>query len=175
MKLSKRCWLLALMILIVGSTSAVAQSRIQFVQGRRTVKDKITFTVDVSREKNANPRYATVPEDLHIFTRFTDHPATGMVYLDGKALGRFDESMSFSSNYVDITYGRHTMTLVVTSPTIVFDFTVDVRGGVAREVLDSEEAVMPHSPGMEQRIVELERRVHELEAELATLKKNRVQ
>jgi hypothetical protein len=175
MGLSKRGWLLALTILIVGSTSALAQSRIQLVQGRRAVKDKITFIVEVSREKTENPRYAAAP-DLQIHARFMDHPASGLVYLDGKALGRFDESMSFNSNFVDITYGRHTMTMVVTSPAVVFDFSVDVRGGVTREIIDGDELVVPKSSVLlEQRIFDLERKVHELEAEIATLKKNRVQ
>ena len=175
MKLAKCGWLSALAILFVASTSSFAQSRIQLVQGRRVVKDKITFIVEVSREKGENPRYATAPEYIQIFTRFTDRPATGMVYLDGKALGRFDESMSFSSNNFDITYGLHTITLAVTSPTVVFDFTVDVRGGRPREVIKSEEAVTPKPLLLDQRVLELERRVHELEAEIATLKKNRVQ
>jgi hypothetical protein len=175
MKLAICGWLLALGIFIAGSTSTVAQSRIQLVQGRRVVNDKITFIVDVSREKSGSPRYATAPEDIRIFTRFADRPASGMVYIDGKALGRFDESMSFYSNAFDITYGRHTMTLAVTSPAVVFDFTVDVRGGRAHEVIKSEEAVTPKPLLLEQRVFGLERRVHELEAEIATLKKNRVQ
>src|SRR6202008_4980528 len=95
MRLSKWAWLLALLIVIFGSTSALAQTRIQLVQGRRLIKDKVTFVVDVSPEKIPNPRYATAPEDLHIYTRFTEPPGTGMVYLDGKTLGRFDEAMSF--------------------------------------------------------------------------------
>jgi hypothetical protein len=66
------------------------------------------------------------------------------------------------------------MTLVVTSPAIVFDFTVDVRGGRAREILDGEESVVPKS-AIEQRILDLERKVHGLEAEIASLRKNRVQ
>ena len=173
MKLSKRSWLLVLAILILGSTSAVAQSRIQLVQGRRAVKDKISFIVEVSPEKGRTPNQS--PYDIQIFTRFADRGAVGMVYLDGKALGRFDESQQFNSNPADITYGRHTMTLVVASPTVVTDFYVTVRGGVPHEVLDTEEAVLPRTPGLEQRIVELERRVHELEAELATLKKKRAQ
>lgn len=175
MKLAKRGWLLAIAILVVGSTSSVAQSRIQLVQGRRVVKDKVTFIVEVSRDKNGNPRYATAPEHARIFTRFADRPASGMVYMDGKALGRFDESMSFYSNHFDITYGRHTMTLVVSSPAVVFDFTVDVPGGLAREVLDSVEALKPPPLLLEQRVLELERRIHELETEIASLKKNRAQ
>ena len=175
MKLAKFGWLLALAILVVGSTSSVAQSRIQLVQGRRVVKDKITFIVEVSREKVENPRYSTAPEFIQILTRFSDRPATGMVYIDGKALGRFDESMQFFSNLFDITYGRHMITLAVTSPAIVMDFTVDVRGGRAREVIESEEAVTTKPLLLEQRVLGLERRVHELEAEIATLKKSRVQ
>ena len=175
MGLSTRGWLLALAIVIGGSTLAVAQSRIQLVQGRRAVKDKITFIVEISPHKSGYPQYAIKPEDIHVFTRFADRPASGMVYIDGKAIGRFDEAMGFNSNPVDITYGRHTMTLVVASPAVVFDFSVLIRGGVVHEVLDSEELVMPQSSVLEQRILGLERKVHELEAEIATLKKNRVQ
>lgn len=175
MAMSKRGWLLALAILFVGSTSIVAQSRIQLVQGRRNVKDKITFIVDVAPEKTENPRSA--PYDIQIFTRFADRPTSGMAYLDGKALGRFDESMQFNSNLADITYGRHTMTLVVGSPTVVTDFYVMVRGGVVHEILESEKAaaVIPNATVLEQRIADLERKVQQLEAESATLKKNRVQ
>jgi hypothetical protein len=132
--------------------------------------------MEVSREKIENSRYAAAPEDIRIFTRFTDHPATGMIYLDGKALGRFDEAMSFNSNPRDITYGRHTITMVVASPALVFDFTVDVRGGVAREILDSEESpAIPKATVLEQRVIELEHKVHGLEAEIANLKKIRIQ
>jgi hypothetical protein len=175
MRLSRCGWLLALTILIVGSTSAVAQSEIQLVQGRRVVKDKITFIVEVSREKNENPRYSAAPEGIQILTTFADRPASGMIYLDGKALVRFDESQQFKSNLVDISYGRHTITLVVASPAIVGYFYVSVRGGKLREVLDGEEAVMPQSALLEQRFLELERKVHELETQIATLKKPRIQ
>src|SRR6185436_13106459 len=98
MGLSKRSWLLALAILIVGSTSAFGQGRIQFVQGRRAVKDKITFIVEVSPYRGNYPQYAMKPEDIFLSTRFDDRPASGMVYVDGKAIGRFDEAMGFDSN-----------------------------------------------------------------------------
>ena len=175
MNRSKHSWFFALAILILGAATSVAQSRVQLVQGRRAVKDKVTFVVEVAHEKNQNPRYATAPEDMQIFTRFADHPATGMVYVDGKALGRFDESISFNSNLVDVTYGQHAMTLVFASPAIVTDFYVTIRGGIAHEILEGESAVSFPPTGLDQRLVELERKVQELEAEMATLKKKGVQ
>jgi hypothetical protein len=173
MKLSNRSWLFALVILIAGSTSVVAQTRIQLVQGRRAVKDTLKFVVEVSREKNQNPRYATAPEALQVYTAFAAHPATGMVYVDGKALGRFDESMKFNSNPVDVSYGRHTITVVFTNPAVVGEFVVSVRGAALREVMDGGDAGMPNAVGCESRIVELDRKVRELEAEIATLKGKR--
>lgn len=175
MGLSKRGWWLALAILIVGSTSVVAQPRIQLVQGRRVIKDKLTFVVEVAREKNENPRYANAPEDIQVFAAFVERPVSGMVYIDGKALGRFDETTQFNSNPVDITYGRHSVTLVVANPALVGALYVTVRGGALREIIDGEPPVVSAPAGLEHRIVDLERKVHELEAEIATLKGKRVQ
>jgi len=67
------------------------------------------------------------------------------------------------------------VTLVFASPTIVTDFYVTIRGGIAREILEGESAVSSPPTGLDQRLVELERKVQELEAEMATLKKKRVQ
>jgi hypothetical protein len=169
MKQSTRVWLFALTTLIFGSATCVAQSRIQLVQGRRTVTDKVTFVVEVGREKNENPRYANAPEDMYIVAQFTR--ATGMFYLDGKALGRFDESGVFNSNPVDITYGRHVITLTFANPTVVTGLYVLIRGGVAREILEGESIAFAHATGLEHRIVELERKVKDLESQIATLKK----
>lgn len=171
MKKLTRVWLFALATLIFGSATCVAQGRIQLVQGRRTVTDKVTFVVEVGREKTENPRYATAPEDLHIFAQFADHRATGIVYLDGKALGRFDESMGFNSNLVDITYGRHVITLTFANPTVVTGLYVTIRGGVAREILDESSALIPTTGLLEHRVVELERKVKDLESQIASLKK----
>ena len=175
MKLLKRSWLIALAILIIGPTTSFAQSRINLVQGRRAINDKVTFVVEVAHQKNEKPPYANASDDMIIYTRFA-RPATGMVYVDGKALGRFDESMGFNSNQVDAAYGRHTMTLLFTSPAVVTDFTVMLSRGAAHEILEGEGAFVTTDPtSLEQRVVELERRVHELEAEITSLKKKRTQ
>ena len=170
MRISTSTWILCLMILIGTSTSTFGYDRIQLVQGRRGVKDKITFTIDVLRERTQNPRYENAPEFIQIYVTF-DQTSTGMVYLDGKPIGRFDDSRSFNSNIADITYGRHTVTLGTTGPAVVSQFLVTVQGGVVREFL-SDEAIVPPT-GLEPRIADLERKVHELEAEIATLKKQK--
>jgi hypothetical protein len=105
--------------------------------------------------------------------RFSERPVSGRVYVDGKAIGRFDQSMSFHSNPIDITYGRHTITLVVSSPATLYDLYVDLRGGVAREILDEQEPAVALTPDLSKRVAELERKVHDLEAEIASLKKKR--
>ncbi len=142
------------------------------MQGKRAIKDKVTFAVELVHAKNEDPRNTTVQNDVNIFTRFGERPATGMVYLDDKALGRFDESMSFNSNLAEITYGRHTMTVVFAAPATLVDFTVSIRGvGVAREILEGDGNVAAVSTGMEKRVADLERLVHDLESEIAALKK----
>jgi hypothetical protein len=166
-------FLLVLAILVAASTTAVSQSRIQLAQGRRAIQDKASFVVDIVREKRNDPRNADAPEDLQIFTRFSDKPATGRVYIDGKAVGRFDESGSFNSNWLETAYGRHTITIVFASPAIMMDFYVTVRGGIPREILDDHEPVGAEPPGLEKRVVELEQKVHDLESQLADLKKKR--
>jgi hypothetical protein len=108
--------------------------------------------------------------------RFAERPATGRVYIDGKAIGRFDESGSFNSNLLDVTYGRHTITVALAKPAIMMDFYVTVRGGIPREILDDNEPVVTVPTGsqsLEKRVVELEQKVHDLETEIATLKKKR--
>jgi hypothetical protein len=161
------------MTLFVGTGTGVAQSRIQLAQGQRPIQDKVSFVIDVGRERTQNPRYAEAPEDLQIFTRFNGPPASGRVYVDGKAIGRFDESRSFNSNPIDVTYGRHTITLTVTNPTSIYDFYVTVRGGLAHEILDEQEPQVNLPPDLSKRVAELERKVTELETEVATLKKKR--
>ena len=87
MKLSlARIWLGTFAILVIASTTSFAD-RIQLVQGRRLVKDKLSFTVEVLHDKNESPRYANAPEDIQIYLAFADRPATGFVYLDGKVVG----------------------------------------------------------------------------------------
>ena len=116
MNLVKRSWLVVLLTLFVGAGTGVAQSRIQLAQGRRAIQDKVSFVIDVGHDKSGNPRYTDAPEDMRIMVRFADRPASGRVYLDGKAVGRFDETQMFNSNSIDVSYGRHTITLAVTAP-----------------------------------------------------------
>jgi hypothetical protein len=160
------------LVLVLG-ISAVAQSRIQLVQGRRLVKDKLSFVVDVGKEKPENPRYANAPEDIQIFAAFANQPATGLVYVDAKAIGRFDDSMGFNSNPVDITYGRHTITFEVSNGATLGQLYVTVRGGRLTEILDAQETNVASGSGVNDRIAELERRVQQLENEIAALKKKK--
>jgi hypothetical protein len=169
----KRNLLFVLITLLVGAGTGVAQGRIQLAQGRRTIQEKVTFVIDVSRDKTGNPRYAESPEEMRVWMRFADRPVSGKVYLDGKAVGRFDESMSFNSNPLYVSYGRHTITLAVSSAATLYDLYVDLRGGVAREILDEEEAAVVLSPDLSKRVADLEHKVSELQAEIVTLKKKR--
>ena len=169
---SSRCnGLLVLAILIGGSITTLGQNRIQLVQGRRAIKDKVSFIVEAAPQKNQNDLTAS---SMYLYSRFADHGVSGMVYVDGVAVTRFDESFGFNSNPVDIAYGRHTITFVFASPTVITDVTVTVASGTVREILDVEAPVVSVPTGMEHRIVELERKLHELEAEIATLKGKRV-
>ena len=170
MKTSKSLSMLCL-IFLMGSFSSAFADRIQLVQGKRAIQDQVTFTVDVLREKYQNPRFENAPEDIQIILTFRQD-TTGMVYIDGKAIGRFDETSVFSSNLADITYGRHTVTLITTSPSVVSQFYVTVRGGIVREFLN-EQAIVPSPVGLEPRIAELERKIQTLETEMATLKKQK--
>ena len=172
MNLVRRSWLVILLTLFVGGTG-VAQSRVQLAQGRRAIQDKVSFVIDVAHDKSGNPRYADAPEDMRIMVRFSDRPATGRVYVDGKAVGRFDESQMFNSNSIDVTYGRHTITLAVTAPATLYDLYVDLRGGIAHEILSDEEPAVTLAPDLSKRVAELERKVHDLEAEVASLRKKR--
>ena len=172
MNLIKRSWLIVLLLLFVGAGTCFAQSRIQLVNGKRAIADKVSFVVEVAPD----PRYPTPPlEGIYIFTRFQDHPATGKLYLDGQAVARFDESMGFNSNLIDAKYGRHTLTMAFASPSAIGDFMVSLRGpGIAREILD-EPALVRAGDRPSQRVTELEHKISNLEAEIATLKKKRAQ
>lgn len=169
MKRCNRALLLASVIVIFGVTCE-AQSRINLVNGRRAVSDQVTFVVEVGSLKR-NPPYATAPEHMQLYVTFGDRPATGVVYLDGKAMTRFDESMQFLTNPVDISYGRHNITLKFAGPGVVTTFMVMIQGGVAREILEGDSTAPTHSTGFEHRIAELERKVNDLEAQIVTLKK----
>ena len=172
MNLVKRSWLIVLATLFVGVGTGVAQSRIQLVQGKRAIQDKVTFVIEVGRDRANNPRYANAPEHLQLFARW-QQAATGKVYMDGKAIGRFDESILFNSNPFDVTYGRHMLTLQFTTAVMLTDFVVTVPGGVARELLDEQEQAVVFTPDLSKRVGELERKVQDLEAEISTLKKKR--
>jgi len=171
MNLVRRSWLVILLTLFVGGTG-VAQSRVQLAQGRRAIQDKVSFIIDVAHDKSGNPRYADAPEDMRVWMRL-DRPVSGRVYVDGKAVGRFDEAQQFTSNSIDVTYGRHTITLVVAAPATLYDLNVDLRGGIAHEILSDEEPAVTLAPDLSKRVAELERKVHDLEAEIAGLKKKR--
>ena len=173
MNLVRRSWLVVLMTLFVGVGTGVAQGRLQLAQGKRAIQDKVTFMIDVGRDKSQNPRWAEAPEDMRIWMRFTDRVATGRVYVDGKAVGRFDESMSFHSNQLAVTYGRHTITVTFASPALLMDLYVDVRGGLATEILEDQEPAVAFTPDVSKRLAELERKVSSLEAEISSLKKKR--
>jgi hypothetical protein len=173
MNLVKRSWLVVLLTLFVGAGTGVAQSRTQLAQGRRAIQDKVSFVIDVAHDRSGNPRYADAPEDMRILVRFADRPASGRVYLDGKAVGRFDESQLFNSNSIDVTYGRPTITLAVTAPATLYDMYVDVRGGISHEILGDEEPAVTLAPDLSKRVADLEQKVHDLEAEIASLKKKR--
>lgn len=173
MNLTKRNLLLVVITFLVGAGTSVAQNRIQLAQGRRVIQEKVTFVIDVGRDKTGNPRYAESPEEMRVWMRFADRPVSGKVYLDGKAVGRFDESMSFNSNPLYVSYGRHTITLVVSSAATLYDLYIDLRGGVAREILDEQETAVELAPDLSKRIGDLERKVSALEAEIVTLRKKR--
>ena len=171
MNLFKRSSMLVLITVCFWAGTCLAQSRIQLAQGRRAIQDKVSFVIEVDREKTQNPRYAEKPEDIRVLMRFAERPATGRVYIDGKAIGRFDESQSFYSNMLDTTYGRHTITVSFTAPAVLIDAYVDVRGGIAREILDEQEPTVALAPDVLKRVADLERKVSALEGEIVDLKK----
>lgn len=173
MDLVRRSWFVVLLTLFVGVSTGAAQSRIQLAQGKRPIQDKVSFVIDVGRDRSQSPRFAEAPESLQIYALFSGQPVTGRVYLDGKAIGRFDETQTFNSNPVPISYGRHTITLSVTSPTAIREFYATVPGGVLREVLDDQEPSVTLAPDLTKRVTDLERKVNDLEAEIASLKKKR--
>lgn len=171
------CVTLTLLMLSVTVVAAFADIRIQLVQGRRAVRDQVSFTIEVSHETNENPRYAKLPEFIEISTGFAA-PASGTISIDGRGIGRFDDVIRFNTDRTEITYGEHVVTLDVSAPAVVTSFVVFVRGGVPREIVGRRptrrEASEPTpAANLEDRVAELERRVRQLEAELADLKRAR--
>lgn len=178
-----RYWALAIVMMLLAVSSASADIAIELVKGKRAVKDKVSFTIEVDHEKDENPRYAKMPEFLWVEHVAFAAPASGILLLDGKGIDRFDETYQFSGNRTEITYGRHVITLQVSAPAIVTQLRVVVRGGVVREIIGEES----HSPATgaesrtetsasrntEERVADLERRVKQLEAEVEALKKGR--
>ncbi|HLG17201.1 MAG TPA: hypothetical protein VJH03_22305 [Blastocatellia bacterium] len=174
MRIALRRLLVAAAVLLLVASSAWADIHIELVQGKRTVTDKVSFTVEITHERVEDPRYAKMPEFIEITATFLN-PASGTVSIDGTGIGRFDETLRFNSNRTEITYGRHVITLQVSAPAVVTRLSVFVRGGLPREVIGETAAVAPARPAasLEDRIAELERRVKQLEAEVESLKKAR--
>ncbi len=180
----RSCWsvysliTMAIMLTLMAST-AWADIHIKLISGKRTVKDKVSFTIEVDHEKNENPRYAKQPELIRFIVNFAE-PASGVVLLDGKGVLRFDGTNQAISDPTEITYGRHEVTLQVSAPAVATLLDVSVRGGVVREVFGAAPgagapsgAAPAGSASLEERINALEQRVKELEAEVAALKKGR--
>lgn len=174
MKGSRSSWLIVLAVVLGGSVTTFAQGRVQLVHGKRAVKDNVSFIVEVAHRKNEDTTSATAPAYMYLYVTF-DHPASGLVYADGKAVVRFDEAIGFNADRFETSYGRHTLTLVVQNPTAISQFVVTLDDGVPREILEGETAVGAALPsGLEVRVVQLERKLQELEAEIATLKRKRI-
>jgi hypothetical protein len=156
----------------------MADIHIDLIKGKRAVKDKISFTIEVSRETKEDPRYKEQPEFIEISAAFAG-PASGVIALDGKGVQRFDESTKVGGQRTEITYGRHTVTLQVTEPAVATSLIVFVRGGVVREIIGESvggagiSATGAASVGVEERLSGLERRVKQLESEVETLKRTR--
>jgi hypothetical protein len=172
MKRSKSRWLIILAILLGGSITTFAQGGIQLVNGSRAIKDNVSFIVEVAHQKNENAAFATAPGYMYLYMTF-DHAASGLVYVDGKAVARFDQSTGFNVDRFETSYGRHTLTVVLANPAAISYFRVTLDGGLPREILEGETAEISFPSGLEERIVQLERKLHELEAEIATLKRKR--
>jgi hypothetical protein len=177
MKTSTRYSSMAVLLLLF-STSALADIRIELIKGKRTIKDSVSFTIEVSHETNENPRYKEKPEFIEISASFAS-PATGAVAIDGRGVQRFDETITVQGQRTEITYGRHTITLQVSNTAVATGLVVFVRGAVVRELIGDRagEGVSSTSgsvnSAMEERLAELERRVRQLESEVESLKKER--
>jgi hypothetical protein len=172
------CSLMAAAVMLMPMASAAwADIHLKLISGKRTVKDKVTFTIEVDHEKNEAPRYAKAPEFIRFIVNCAE-PASGVVILDGKGVLRFDGTTEAISGDTEITYGRHVITIQVSAPAVVTLLDVSVRGGVIREVFGEAPAAGAPSgastgASAEDRITALEQKVKQLEAEIEALKKGR--
>ncbi len=169
----------AAVIVLMMASIAWADIHLKLISGKRLVKDTVSFTIEVDHEKNENPRYAKMPELIRFIANFAE-PASGVILLDGKGVLRFDGTKEAISGDIEITYGRHTVTMQVSAPAVVTLLDVSVRGGVIREVFGEAPAAgapagakSAGSAGLEERINALEQRVKQLEAEIEALKRVR--
>jgi hypothetical protein len=171
------CSCFAAAIVLMMASTAWADIHLKLISGKRTVKDKVTFTIEVDHEKNEDPRYAKAPELIRFIVNFAE-PASGVIILDGKGVLRFDGTTQAISGDTEITYGRHVVTMQVSAPAVVTLLDVSVRGGVIREVFGETPAAGAPSGasaggGVEDRITALEQKVKQLEAEIEALKRGR--
>jgi hypothetical protein len=165
----------AVIVVMMMSSAAWADIHLKLISGKREVKDKVSFTIEVDHEKNESPRNAKMPDFIKFLVTFAE-PTSGVVILDGKGALRFDGTNQAISGDLEITYGRHVVTLQVSSPAVVTLLDVSVRGAVVREVFDvTIEAPSGASADniLEGRISALEQKVRQLEAEIEALKRGR--
>ena len=175
-----RSWVYSLITTVVTmmliSSVTLADIHLKLISGKRVIKDKVSFTIEVDHEKNENPRNAKMPDFIKFLVTSTA-PASGVVILDGKGALRFDGANSTISGDMEITYGRHVITLQVSSPAEITLFDVSVRGAVIREVIGETPSAGARNggstPSAEDRITALEEKVRQLEAEIEALKKAR--
>ena len=181
LKRAARYVVMAIAILLLASTSALADIELLLIKGKRTINNRVSFTIEVGHEKNQDPSSAKPPSFIRISATFAS-PASGVIALDGKGIDRFDESLSIRGSETDITFGRHVVTLQVSAPAVATSLIVAVRGGVPREIIGEESGAervpvsvgRPASAGsVEDRINALEQRVKQLEAEIEALKRER--
>jgi hypothetical protein len=161
-------------LLLVMSGGVVTDSRIQLIHGKRSIKDKVSFIVEVAHEANENARNAKAPEFAEVSAEFAG-PASGVIVIDGKGIARFDECSNLTSQRTEITYGRHVVTLQVSSPAVATSLMVFVRGAVLHEIIGDEikgsGSGASNAISLEDRLSELDRRVKQLEVEVAALKR----
>src|SRR5262249_48558499 len=176
----KRYWYLVPIILVLAASSATGQN---LINGRREIKDTISFPVEITEGDEQTSHITTAIE-----VRF-ERPATGTISIDGKGLDRFDQGRTFLTQQIDLRNGRHTVTLRVKEPAVLLVLWIhcacEVRQIIrddGREPVDppiekpverEERPVTRGGPTMEQRLSDLEQRVRELEMEVDTLKRAR--